>query len=273
MATPQTPLRFQTSHFAKTIKQFPDDPVVLTEGDSWFSFPSHANTIDHIDELLKTRLSLLRLETSGDTLLSMTKGKQRDKVRELFDRYPIDAFLFSGGGNDVVGKELRELFDKVPDGGDWREHIRVEAMDRQYRQIADAYHSLAHLRDAYRPDCWIVTHGYGYANPSGKATKFWLWPIPLNIKRGPWIKQNLEDRGIHKAADQKAVVKYLIDRFNDVVTSVAASHGRFSVVDNRPSLGARDWSDELHPTRAGFRKVASAFVATLREKLPERFRA
>lgn len=266
-----TPRRLQEQYFAQSIKQFPSYPVVLSEGDSWFSFPGHANTIDHLDEMAKRRISLLRLEESGDTLLKMTKGSQRDHLRHLFTIYPIEVFLFSGGGNDVVGSELLDLFDPVPAGGSWKDSIRVEAMELQFRQIADAYHSLAHLRDAYRPDCWIVTHGYGYARPSGKPTKFWLWPVPLNVTVGPWIKANLEKRGIVKAADQKAVVKYLIDRFNGVIRDVAASHQRFAAVDNRGTLTDDDWSDELHPTRAGFKKVARSFLAVLRDKMPGRF--
>lgn len=76
---PSLPLaqqRLSEQYIAQSIKRH-RDPVVLSEGDSWFSFPGHWNTVDHLDD-----------------------------------------------------------------------------------------------------QCLIVTHGYDYAQPSGKPTTFWLWPIP-----------------------------------------------------------------------------------------------
>ncbi|MBK5258297.1 MAG: hypothetical protein JJE51_01770 [Thermoanaerobaculia bacterium] len=262
--------RLLEQYFAQSIRTFPDDPIVISEGDSWFSFPVHANTIDHLDELVKHRISLLRLEESGDTLFRMTAGSQRSKLRHLLTIYDVDALLFSGGGNDAVGPELLDLFDIVPPGESWQDFIIQDAMERQFRLIADAYHSLAHLRDVYRPDCWIVTHGYDYVKPSGKPTTFWLWPIPLSVVAGPWVKSNLEARGI-LGASQAQVVGYLIDRLNETLAEVAAEHERFVAIDNRGLLKANEWSDELHPTRAGFKKIARSFLDVLQEELPDKF--
>src|SRR5207253_7193113 len=114
-------------------------------------------------------------------------------------------------------------------------------------------------RDQYRPDCRIITHGYAYVQPTGKPTKFWLWPIPINVTVGPWIKKNLELVGITAANDQNDVVKYLIDRFNDMLKGVAGKQNKFIALDNRSKLGPGDFIDELHPTRDGFRTVAKSF--------------
>src|SRR5262245_24606630 len=135
-------------------------------------------------------MSLLRLESSGDTLANMTTGEERAQLQHFFSIYPIDVLLFSGGGNDVVGPELVNLFDRVPDGANWKDYIRTKAMDGQFDFIANRYHSLADLRDTERKNCWIITHGYDYVRPSGKPTKYWLWPIPILLTLGPWIKNN-----------------------------------------------------------------------------------
>lgn len=261
--------RLLEEYFAKSIKQHKDYPVLLSEGDSWFSFPVHANTIDHLDELLQRQVSLLRLEESGDTLLRMTSGGQRAYLRAMLQRYPVDVLLFSGGGNDVVGPELQELFAKVPAGKQekWREYLRAEQADRQFRQLTDAYHSIAHLRENTRKSCWIITHGYDYPNPSGEATKFWLWPIPLNVTIGPWIKNNLVAAGIRDESTQVEVVRYLIDRFNETLQEVAKLHDRFVAIDNRGSLKPSEWNDELHPSRNGFKKIARSFLAEVQEAL------
>jgi len=253
------------------VKFNPALPVVISEGDSWFSFPAHWNTIDHLDDLTNHRMSLLRLEQSGDTLARMTTGTEREELQHLFSIYPIDVLLFSGGGNDVVGPELQNLFNRVPDGGNWRDFIRQNAMDGQFDFIANRYHSLADLRDTERPNCWIFTHGYDYVRPSGKPTKYWLWPIPINVTVGPWIKNNLAKVNITTEPALTEVVHYLIDRFNETLLKVAAAHDRYHHVDLRGMLGDNDWSDELHPTRDGFRRIAQKFLAGLRDALPVKF--
>ena len=50
--------------FAASIKQFPQRLVMLTEGDSWFSYPLNANIADYIE--MMSDFSMLRLEHNGD---------------------------------------------------------------------------------------------------------------------------------------------------------------------------------------------------------------
>lgn len=263
--------RLLEQYFAQSVKHFPQLPVVLSEGDSWFSYPGYWNTIDHLDDMVQHKMSLLRLEQSGDTIQNMTSGTERAQMRHLFTIYPIDVLLFSGGGNDVVGPELLDLFDIVPPGQPWKNFIRQANLDSTFNRLQAAYESLALLRDTIRPNCWIFTHGYDYADPSGKPTKFWLWPIPINVVLGPWIQNNLNARGITAVADQRDVIKFLIDGFNETLKKVEAAHPRFVAIDNRGVIQANEWSDELHPTRDGFKKIADSFLRALREKLPGRF--
>jgi len=254
-------------YFVESIKRHKSYPVVISEGDSWFSYPGHWNTIDHLDDLAKRRMSLLRLEAAGDTLHNMTRGEQRAKLRRLLTAYPVDILLFSGGGNDVVGPELIDFFDFVPGGADWRDHIRMETLDTRIEEITIAYRGLKQLRDQYRPDCIIATHGYAYANPSGKPTEYWLWPIPISITLGPWIQNNLRARNITDEAAQRDVVTYLIDRYNEALGTLVDE--TFLHIDNRQIIEEEDWSDELHPTRDGFRKVAKGFYDTIKAAVPK----
>jgi len=60
------------------IRQNPTLPVILTEGDSRFSFPLHSNVIDHLRRL--GRFNVLRLEKSGDHLLRMLDDKPLRKL-------------------------------------------------------------------------------------------------------------------------------------------------------------------------------------------------
>jgi hypothetical protein len=263
----KTQERMLEQFFIDSIKHHKDYPVVVSEGDSWFSFPGHANTIDHLDAMAKRRMSLLRLETSGDTLHNMVRGEQRAKLRRLLSNYPVDALLFSGGGNDVVGPELIDFFDYVPDGRSWRDYVRQDALDTRIEEVKIAYTGLKQLRDQYRPKCVIVTHGYDYARPSGKPTEYWLWPIPVSVTVGPWIQNSLRARNINAARDQQEVVNLLIDRFNEALATLADA--KFIVLDNRNVLAKAEWSDELHPTRAGFRKIAKTFYDAVKTTVPK----
>lgn len=267
MPPTKTQERMLEQFFVESIRQNKRYPVVVSEGDSWFSFPGHWNTIDHLDELAKRRMSLLRLEAPGDTLHNMTRGEQRAKLRRLLTAYPVDVLLFSGGGNDVVGPEIIDFFDFVPEGEDWRDYLRDEAFMTRIEEIEIAYRGLKQLRDQYRPECIIVTHGYAYANPSGTPTQYWLWPIPISVSVGPWISNHLRARNITDPQDQQDVVTFLIDHFNEALTRLADD--TFIAIDNRDVVLGDDWSDELHPTRDGFRKVAQSFFDAIKTNVPK----
>lgn len=273
MADPEwTHRRMLEQNFAQFHRANPTFPVVISEGDSWFSFPGHYNIIDHLDEMLDHRISLLRLEDTGDTLMRMTSGAQRGRMRQLLTTYDVDVLLFSGGGNDVVGHEIRDLFREKQPHETWEDAKNESAITSQFEQIAAAYHALAELRDIYRPNCQIVTHAYDYVRPNGVPTIYWLWPIPIHLTFGPWIKSNLQLRNISDPADQQAVVRFLIDKFRDTLMGVAASRRNFTVIDSPGTLKKdSDWTDELHPSRRGFERLAVAFRDTLRKILPAKF--
>ena len=84
----------------------PNPKRILAEGDSWLAYPQilgvknivwHlANNNDYEDALL------LSLAYSGDTAVNMLAN--REKLLEAISTYEFDYLLFSGGGNDIVGK-------------------------------------------------------------------------------------------------------------------------------------------------------------------------
>lgn len=159
--------------FDPSIKHHPDWPVIISEGDSWFSFPIHANTVDFLDEMAKRKISLLRLEASGDEALRIIGGKQKMQLAKYLKRYPVNALLFSGGGNDIVGADLLPLLDQRQSGMTWRDCINDTTTTARFDRLRSAYLDLVHLRDENRADCRIYVHGYDWATPSGKGAKLW----------------------------------------------------------------------------------------------------
>jgi len=94
--------------FVPSIKAQPNWPVVISEGDSWFSYP-HNSVVSCLDKMAGRKLSLLRLERNGDELTQTMGGKQKQKLARYLGRYPVQALLMSGGGNDILGRYNRKL--------------------------------------------------------------------------------------------------------------------------------------------------------------------
>jgi hypothetical protein len=251
--------------FEPSIRQHPDWPVIISEGDSWFSFPIHANTIDVLDEkMAKRKISLLRLEKDGEKALRIVGGSQKAKLAGFLKRYPVNALLFSGGGNDVVGQDLLPLLNQKQPGMTWKDCINEMTTGARIDRLRSAYVDLVHLRDENRPDCRIYIHGYDWAIPTGRGAVLW------GIKVGPWMKPFLEQKGITDPGDQKAIIRELLVRFNAMLDGVA-QNPKVVRVETLGTLAENEWNDELHPTRKGFEKIAGKFREKLHEQFPNTF--
>ncbi len=258
--------RYLLQFLEENIRRHPDWPVIFSEGDSWFSFPIHANVIDHLDQMANKKVSLLRLEKNGDKALTMIHGRQKAKLASYMERYQPRALLFSGGGNDVVGADLRPLLVQKQAGMTWRDCIHGGQLELRMMQLECAYRELVLIRDQANPNCHIYTHGYDYAVPDGRKAKLW------RIKVGPWMTQYLEEKGIDDPEDKRKIIRSLIDAFNEMVIKVEAGSALFTVVRTRRTLShPTEWNDELHPSRDGFEKVAQRFRIKLKAQFPGTF--
>jgi hypothetical protein len=250
-------------YFVASMRNYPSYPVVISEGDSWFSFPVHANIIDHLDSMVGRRMSLLRLERSGDELRAMTSDEKLRTLGGYLRRYKPHVLLFSGGGNDIVGVELLKFIARRGSSFDVDEALRTTALTTRFREIRNAYTRLLAMRDANAPKCLIVSHGYGNAIPSGRKAKLW------GITAGPWIKPFLEAQGYTSKKEQQAILSALLQRFNEILDELPKE--RFVKVDIASVIDANEWNDELHPTRKGFQDAAEVFHRELKLRLPDLF--
>ena len=241
--------------------------MVISEGDSWFSYPFERNVVDWLDDprdtadpARQTKWSLLRLEGTGDEILAMLSGGQRADLREYLEKYDVQALLFSGGGNDLVGPDLLPLLAPFVDGMTAAECLRPERLERRLRQVRDCFLELVDLAADAGKGTVIYAHGYDYPRPSPVGVKL-LGVFPL----GPWLLPYLRQRGIVDPAVQEGVVRILIDRFNDLLSGLAGP--TFRPLDVRGRVGD-DWVNEIHANRAGTRRVAAVFAGALREQFP-----
>lgn len=135
--------------FYSNRRNYPERPVILSEGDSWFQFPLLIReTIDH----LSNHFNVWSLGAAGDTLENMTEGNPRKHgfefligLRQLAGA--SRAFLFSGAGNDILGEDpvtklpMLEPMLKPFNGdiGDVQGNIDHGVLDNRLNQLEAGY--------------------------------------------------------------------------------------------------------------------------------------
>lgn len=270
------------SDFAYICKRKPDRIGIVAEGDSWFSYPrkwiafgEDMNVLHHVEEQISgtKTANLLRLSSSGDEAVNMVSGKQKEKLAKIFrkNRDHIDIVLFSGGGNDIVGKrDLLPLLRDYQDGFDAIDCIHVERFTRKLDAIELAYDELGDLVDEHIPQAVIITHTYDISKPVDKGAKF-FWGL---IKTRPWIYPYLVERNIPESL-HVPVVEYLLGNFRDRIIALAGKpehQGKIQVVDTQGTLRVghkQDWLNEIHPSKSGFKRIARKIYAAMKQQQPE----
>ncbi len=87
-------------------EKYPNNKVVMIEGDSWFEYPVHLKDIsDHLEK--RPNLALYTIAQGGDWIANMISNLQYEYV---YKKIKPDVFLISGGGNDFVGDSRLSAF-------------------------------------------------------------------------------------------------------------------------------------------------------------------
>ena len=250
------------SRYRKELKDFPGCVGLIAEGDSWFAFPNplRTNLVAQLQKINGNAAAIWTLARNGDTAQEIMFGQQYEVLRRLFSdvTLPLDGILFSAGGNDVVGENLPNFLNTYESGMTWMDCINHAYLEFRLADLARAYQRLADLRDAYKPQAYIFTHAYDYAIPSGKRVRVLLCTV------GGWLQEQFLTKGIKDAQMQKDIVTHLLTRFARLMEEFEAQNRRVVYIRTQGTLKDNEWGDELHPTTAGFVRVASKFQKELR---------
>lgn len=237
--------------------------AALAIGDSWFWYPNHnmLETLVHHRRTSDDHANVRLVGYNGALLQDYVgAGRYAGEVQHWLSPNFCEGFAefyISGAGNDAVQYQLALKPDcsalSTP-----QDCIDDYGMDQLLRTISEALGALIHnIRWAYRNDTLarpIFVHGYDYPTPDGRGAAFGA---------GPWLAPAMDRcRVAPDMALRFGITRILIDRLNDEVFAPFDQPGNEIVhIDSRgtlrhaPDAYLRDWSNELHPTSAGFRKI------------------
>lgn len=262
--------------FDRSIRENPDWPVVVSQGDSWFSYPHEKNVIDLLDEPLAGRdapdkkgkaasqrdWSLLRLERTQDEILGVMTGGERAFLNELLHRYEIDALLFSAGGNDLLGPDLGALLQPYRPGISAADAMVEKRLGRRLHQIEDCYRELIDMVLDDGADLRVLVNSYDLPVPSCEEARLLGGRSP-----GPWLRPAFAAKGYPAGSPlEREIPRLLLDRFCAMLDRLSSEvPTRFHRVETRGAVGV-EWADEIHPNARGAKAVAERF-----EKVLQRF--
>ena len=258
-------------------------PVILCEGDSWFSTPLSMNLIDQLvfatpeeeaagKVFFGTGGLFFRAEKSGDTALNMFTQKKVNKLSKWYKAFDFDLVLLSAGGNDFVADFIKNLFKNKP-VMTVQQAAQLVIDSGQYEKVLAAYKVFINKFIEVKPNIPIIAHTYDYPVLLGKPANLTLSNIGLialfKKKVGDWISNHVED-SLPNLNDQIEFAKQLIDNFESRVLRPLAIEfsNNFTYVDLRGTLSVDLWFDEMHPTGSGFHKLAQKLKQPIRDKLP-----
>lgn len=238
---------------------------LVAEGDSWFDYPGS----DILDWLQRLGYDVESVARAGDRAEMMAFGRgQLDKFAAALEKIigrgeTPKAILLSAGGNDIAGTEFGFLLNHAgsPREG-LNESIVTGVIDERIR---DAYlHIVARVTAVCErmlgTKVPILVHGYGYVVPDGDGVLGGWGPLP-----GPWLRPGFIEKGFDNLAGNTELMKKLMDRFNDMLKSVAGQFQHVKYINLRTVLPATKklWANELHPREPGFKLAAEKFAEQL----------
>lgn len=256
--------------------------TLLAQGDSWYDYPFY-DILQDLEGIYQWKIQ--SAAKAGDTLNNMVYNQDQLstfilRMKRLHEQKDDPkAILISGGGNDVAGPELSLILNNALSGlPKLNDAIVTGVIDIRLRTSYLTFIKELNVisQQVLGKRIPILIHGYDYAVPDGRGFLGGWGPLP-----GPWLKPSFDWLGYPAPEKNIETVHTLIDRFNAVLAQIPNEPGYENVcyVKVVGTLSStwnaedyqKDWGNELHPTKDGFRRIAAKFEESLRTcaKLPK----
>ncbi len=225
---------------------------IVAEGDSWFQYPVLLkdiirDVVDNVPDDQRAPFAVKSLCAAGDTVADMLRqGEFMDAIRLVRPA----VFLFSGGGNDLVGDgRFGTLLKRYTAGAGARDLVDAGTFREILAGVIKGYQEIiAAVADSF-PGLKMLSHSYDH---------------PQNIVEGPWLKPFLDNNGISLDLGRQ-IIANMLDDFAAELDRLATIHPNFVHVSVKGTIGSdqKEWHDALHPENAGFLRAARKFIAKI----------
>ncbi|WP_025740485.1 caspase family protein [Aquimarina pacifica] len=235
--------------FKKSKKLFPELPVIVAEGDSWFLFPFLVkDTLDYVME----KYPLRSIAAAGDELQNYrASGQLIETIKKEKPKY----VLISGGGNDIIGPAIVDILKKdMPSGLEPMAYLN-STFSKKMEDIKATYNYFFNRISSFDSVHQVFVHGYDYVRVDHTKRV---------IKNG-WVNKYLIQKGVEKIEDRARIIKYLIDQFNALLEALTSQHKNATYLDLRSLVTKEEWYDEIHPDDNGFAKVGAKFLEAINQ--------
>jgi hypothetical protein len=193
--------------------------------------------------------AIYSLGAGGDTL---EKYFEKAEYKAAIVNEQPQFFLMSGGGNDILGKNIMDfIVEDIPDW-DSAEELLNEAFFEKVETLGDIYRDVfTEIQESF-PNLKILCHGYDY-----------IYPDPEEGWYGRYAGKKIKE-----LAHLKLLADFLIDHFNAKLSAVASEFERVHYLDLRGlNRDKKLWYDEIHPNSDGFKDIAEKFRKKIRAEL------
>ncbi len=238
--------------------------TILAEGDSWFKYVVGKAIIYYLEA--DEQNLILNLAQPGDEVSDMLSRKQKRRLARVLKSGPsrnrkFDAFLFSGGGNDLLGQgRFRLWLNNWEDGMTPAQAVNNRVMNAELIVLRARYDEVFELVKEHSPQTRIYLHEYDFAVPNNEGV----------CGQGPWLFPGLDERGVPKEHHQ-AVVNVFLKKFAKFLSKIERDYENnleITVVPTQGTLTPAEWANEIHPRNPGFKKIAGKFKELFEQDLP-----
>ncbi|PVB59863.1 hypothetical protein [Labrenzia sp. 011] len=224
---------------------------ICAGGDAW------VNVLIEVSRFLgynKTFFDVLEgyYETASTAWPSITFDEvvKRKPFRLHVDSGRFDYFVFSGGGNEILGCGVLQklLKDRGAGNGSRKpeDYLMPDRLDAILSKLKDGYLDIAQYVQNTSPGTQMLVHGYDY---------------PVARADGPWLGRPFVRRSFDMGADRELIadiLAHIIDRFYEVLEEISEKHANVTVVDIRNTVRGR-WTDEMHPELEASKDIAAFY--------------
>ncbi|GAA4471028.1 hypothetical protein GCM10023189_60800 [Nibrella saemangeumensis] len=250
--------RIRLRQYEQNLIRYPARLRIVAEGDSWFQYPFQVR--DVVDYLAGV-YNVYSVAGSGDRLVNFLATPNPKFLQVLAQVRPA-FFLLSGGGRDLFGDAFRSFLRQQPDDAlPFPQCYLNETLPPVLHKLQEEQRRIFRLVTMGYPEVKVLVHGYDYAIPVDPDA----YP-----RKDSWLGKCMVGCGILSQADREALIRFMVDAFNQRLEAVANEFPQVSYLDLRGVVRRTDrledyWFDEFHPNDKGFLSVTSRFVKRMND--------